>query len=46
MRSSWEEYAAKGGDLVGEIDGEIHSMMSKINPDIGLKQFKEVKPHS
>ena len=46
MRSSWEDYAAKGGDLLGEIDGEIHSKMSKIKPGIGLKTFKEVKPHS
>ena len=24
VRSSEEEYAAKGGDVMGEIDGEIH----------------------
>ena len=31
-RGSYEEYTAKGGDLVGEIDDEIHSKMSKIKP--------------
>ena len=30
MRSSLEEYAAKGGDVVGEIDGEIHLKMAKM----------------
>ena len=24
VRSSWEEYAAKGGDMMGDIDGEIY----------------------
>ena len=37
-----EEYAAKCGNVVGEIDGEIHLKMAKLV----LKTFKEVKPHS
>ena len=32
VRGSYEEYTAKGGDLVGEIDDKIHSKMSKIKP--------------
>ena len=32
VRGSYEEYTAKGGDLVGEIDDEIRSNMSKIKP--------------
>ena len=30
VRSSSEEYSAKGGDVVGEIDGEIHPKMEKM----------------
>ena len=30
MRSIYEEYAAKGGNVVGEIDGEIHLKMAKM----------------
>ena len=29
-RSSYEEYTAKGRDVVGGIDGKIHSKMAKI----------------
>ena len=29
-RSSYEEYAAKGDNVAGEIDGEIHSKMTNI----------------
>ena len=36
VRSSYEEYAAKGSDVVGEIDGEIHSKMAKA---IGFKNL-------
>ena len=31
-RGSYDEYTAKGGDLVGEIDDDIHLKMSKIKP--------------
>ena len=30
VRSSEEEYAAKGGDVVGGIDSEINSKMAKM----------------
>ena len=30
VRSISEEYAAKGSDVVGVIDGEIHSKMAKM----------------
>ena len=39
MRTRYEEYATKGGDLVGGINGEIHSKMLRINPDIGFKNL-------
>ena len=29
-RSSYEEYTANGDDMVGGIDGKIHSKMAKI----------------
>ena len=39
-----EEYAANSGDEAGGIYGETHSKMPNIY--IGLKSYKEVKPHS
>ena len=35
-RISNEDYAARGGDVAGEIDGNIHLNMVKINPDNGF----------
>ena len=32
VRISKEDYAAKGGDFMGDIDYEIHSKISKVKP--------------
>ena len=37
-RSSYEEYSAKGGNLGGGVDGEIHSNMTKLKTTLHRKQ--------
>ena len=38
-RSSYEDYTTKGGVVVGEIYGEIHSNMAKVKPWYWFKKL-------